>query len=57
MDIKDIAKDVAEKVDKIDKKEVEKVVDAVKDGAKELGINDVEDVKEKAMEVASKLKK
>lgn len=53
MDIKDIT----EKIEKIDKKEVEKVVDAVKDGAKKMGIDDIGDVKDKLGEVTSKLKK
>ena len=50
MDIKEVAKN-------IDKKDVEKAVDTVKDGAKKLGINDLNDVKEKVGDIADKLKK
>ena len=50
MDLKDIAKN-------IDKEDVEKAVDTVKDGAKKLGINDLNDVKEKVDDIKDKLKK
>ena len=57
MDLKDISKEVTEKVEKFDKKDIEKVVDTVKEGAKKVGINDVSDIKEKIVDATSKLKK
>lgn len=57
MDLKDISKEVTEKVEKFDKKDLEKVVDTVKEGAKKVGINDVSDIKEKIVDATSKLKK
>lgn len=53
MDLKDITK----AVEKIDKDDVEKVVDTVKEGAKKMGIEDLDDVKEKLSEVTDKIKK
>ena len=50
MDIKDLAKN-------IDKKDVEKAVETVKEGAKKLGIEDLDDVKEKAQEIKKMIDK
>lgn len=44
IDLKDLA-------GKIDKEDVEKAVDTVKEGAKKIGIEDMNDVKEKLEEV------
>lgn len=48
IDLKDLA-------GKIDKEDVEKVVDTVKEGAKKIGIENMDDVKEKVNEVKDKL--
>ena len=50
MDLKEIAKN-------IDKDDVEKAVKTVKDGAKQLGIENMDDVKEKVDDIKDMFKK